>query len=98
MNQVIDSPPSGGTPSLGKRVEVVVPVFNEEHVLEASVRCLHGYLETHFPYDFRITVADNASTDGTYGVAVKLQAELPKVRAVRLDRKGRGLALRHVWG
>ncbi len=83
---------------LEKLVEVVVPVHNEEHVLEASVRRLHTYLADRFPYDFRITIADNASTDATSAVAGRLELELPRVRAVRLDRKGRGLALRQVWG
>ena len=78
-------------------VEVVVPVFNEEHVLDASVRRLHAYLTATFPYRFTITVADNASTDATWRVATALSAELPGVRAVHLDRKGRGRALREVW-
>ncbi|MFC1415260.1 glycosyltransferase [Streptacidiphilus cavernicola] len=78
-------------------VEVVVPVYNEEHVLDASVRRLHAYLTATFPYRFGITVADNASTDATWQVATALSAELPRVRAVHLDRKGRGRALREVW-
>jgi putative flippase GtrA len=78
-------------------VEVVVPVYNEQHVLEPSIRRLHGYLTTQFPFRFRITIADNASTDGTWPLATALQAELTGVRAVHLDRKGRGLALRQVW-
>jgi putative flippase GtrA len=87
--------PPGPPPRL---VEVVVPVHNEERVLAASVRRLHRYLDGTFPYPFRITIADNASTDGTWRAAGRLAAELRGVRAVRLDRKGRGRALRHVWG
>ena len=82
----------------GRLVEVVVPVHNEERVLAASVHRLHGYLADTFPYPFRITVADNASTDATWTIAAGLQARLPHVRAVRLEQKGRGRALRHVWG
>ncbi|MFC1435211.1 glycosyltransferase [Streptacidiphilus sp. N1-3] len=78
-------------------VEIVVPVYNEERVLAASVRRLHAYLLATFPYRFTITVADNASTDATWQVASELSAELPGVRAVHLDQKGRGRALRHVW-
>src|SRR5512142_1036243 len=43
-------------------LDVVVPVYNEEIDLEPCVRRLHAYLSVHFPYRFRITVADNAST------------------------------------
>jgi len=90
-----------GQPSAGTRerlVEVTVPVYNEEKVLEQSVRLLHSYLTENLPFQFVITIADNASTDGTFGIAQRMRAELPRVRAVHLDRKGRGLALRHVWG
>ena len=79
-------------------VDVVIPVHNEEHDLEPGVRRLHAYLSTGFPFGFRITIADNASTDRTWAVAQRLQAELPHVRAVHLDEKGRGRALRQVWG
>ena len=82
----------------GQVVEVVVPVHNEEHVLEASIRRLHGYLAAGFPFPFRITIADNASTDATWPLALRLAAQLPRVRAVHLDQKGRGRALRQVWG
>ncbi|MEZ0091552.1 glycosyltransferase [Streptacidiphilus sp. EB129] len=85
-------------PTAGARlVEIVVPVHNEERVLAQSVRRLHAYLASTFPYRFRITIADNASTDGTWQVAAGLAAELAPVRAVHLDQKGRGRALRHVW-
>ncbi|GLW68613.1 glycosyl transferase [Kitasatospora phosalacinea] len=79
-------------------VEVVVPVYNEQHSLERCVRELHAYLAETFPYDYLITVADNASVDGTWEVATALAAELAPVGAVHLDLKGRGRALREVWG
>jgi len=78
-------------------VDVVVPVYNEEAALEASVRRLHAYLTERFPLTWTVTIADNASTDRTWGVACRLAAELPGVRAVHLDRKGRGRALRAAW-
>ncbi|NUU26193.1 MAG: bifunctional glycosyltransferase family 2/GtrA family protein [Streptomycetaceae bacterium] len=93
-------PPGEAAPPIGRRqrlVDVVVPVYNEQHVLEQSVRRLHDYLLTEFPYAFRITVADNASIDDTWDVAQRLTRELPHVRAVHLDLKGRGRALRQVW-
>ena len=42
-------------------------------------------------------IADNASTDSTPAVARDLAAALPGVRTVRLERKGRGRALRAAW-
>lgn len=78
-------------------VEVVVPVYNEQRALAGSVRRLHDYLTTTFPYGFRITIADNASTDNTWQIATELANDLTHVRAVHLEEKGRGRALRQVW-
>lgn len=91
----------GGTAHAGSgkaSVEIVVPVYNEERALPGCLRTLHARLTEGFPFPWRITVADNASTDGTLTVARRLAEELPGVDAVHLERKGRGLALRIVWG
>jgi glycosyltransferase involved in cell wall biosynthesis len=78
-------------------VDVVVPVYNEERSLEPGIRRLHTYLTGGFPFSWRITIVDNASTDGTWTHAERLARELPRVRASHLDRKGRGFALRCAW-
>ena len=78
-------------------LDVVVPVFNEERDLAPCVRRLHRHLTTGFPYRFRITIANNASTDGTAAVADALVAEFAEVTAVHLPEKGRGRALHAVW-
>src|SRR3954471_9404327 len=78
-------------------LDVVVPVHNEEIDLEPCVRRLHRYLVAHFPYRFRITIADNASTDSTADMARMLAEDLPEVAAVHLAEKGRGRALKDVW-
>jgi len=98
-SQVLDAQSVAPTAAAPARplVEVVVPVHNEQRTLEASIWRLHGYLSAHFPFAFRITVADNASTDATWPLARRLAEQLPRVRAVHLDQRGRGRALRHVW-
>ena len=78
-------------------VEIVVPVHDEETDLAPSIERLSAYLESSFPFSYRITIADNASTDGTWAIAQELAERLPWVRAVHLERKGRGRALRAVW-
>jgi glycosyltransferase involved in cell wall biosynthesis len=78
-------------------VDVAVPVHNEEGDLERSLRRLHRHLVRRFPFPARITIVDNASTDRTWAIARRLEGELPEVRAMRLDRKGRGHALRTAW-
>ena len=91
--------PTGNSPVLPTALvlDVVVPVYNEEHDLGPCVHRLHGYLSEAFPYAFRVTIADNASTDGTYAVAQALAAEFSGVGVLRLPEKGRGRALRTAW-
>ena len=78
-------------------VDIVIPVYNEERDLVPNVRRLHAYLEARFPFPATITIVDNASTDATWPIAEYLAAELPNVRALHLDAKGRGRALRTAW-
>nr|WSS70113.1 bifunctional glycosyltransferase family 2/GtrA family protein [Streptomyces sp. NBC_01175] len=86
-----------GAPAPVPVLDVVIPVYNEEKDLETCVLRLHGHLARTFPYGFRITVADNASTDRTPQVAARLADLIPEVRSFRLEEKGRGRALRAVW-
>ena len=79
------------------RVEIVVPVRNEERDLGPAVRRLRAFLDDSFPFAARITIADNGSTDGTWPQALALAAEFPLVRAVHIERPGRGGALRTIW-
>lgn len=100
MTSLAPSPvprPAASDPGSPPMLDVVVPVFNEERDLEACVRRLHAHLRSSVPYTARITVADNASTDGTLDVATRLADELDGVRVVHLDIKGRGRALSTVW-
>jgi len=78
-------------------VEIVIPVYNEERVLATSVYRLYDFLSSRLPFSWRITIADNASTDRTPLVACALAAELGRVSAIRLEQKGRGRALRASW-
>jgi glycosyltransferase involved in cell wall biosynthesis len=86
--------PSPLTPA----VEIVIPVHNEQQILASSIRTLHAHLTRNFDLPFKITIADNASTDGTLGVARLLSMEFPELSVIHLKRKGRGLALRAAWG
>ncbi len=78
-------------------LDVVIPAYNEESGLESCLRRLHAHLVAELPYTFRITVADNASTDATLAVASRVAADLPAVRVLHLPEKGKGRALRAVW-
>ena len=80
------------------QLDIVIPVYNEAHVLAGSIERLRAYLqETNFPYTWRILVADNASTDDTLSVAQEISRKLADVGVVHLPEKGRGRALRKAW-
>ncbi|MBW4720650.1 dolichyl-phosphate beta-glucosyltransferase [Saccharothrix obliqua] len=78
-------------------VDIAIPVHNEQRALPGCVAALHQYLEGAFPYDWTVTVVDNASTDRTREVARELAATWPRVRLLTLDRKGKGVAVRTAW-
>ena len=78
-------------------LDVVIPVHNEEAQLAASVRRVLTALE-ELPWTYRVTIADNASTDGTSVIARRLSHEHPEVRVEHLAEKGRGRALKQAWG
>ena len=78
-------------------IEIVVPVYNEERVIEGSVRRLHGFLANGFPLAWRIVIADNGSTDRTLVIARRLSYELRGVEAIAVRECGRGRALQTAW-
>src|SRR6476469_6220741 len=80
-------------------VDVVIPVYNEERALAQSVAVLTDFIgDVAEPgCEWRIVLADNASTDSTLAVARGLAARLPGVDVLHLDQKGRGRALKAAW-
>jgi hypothetical protein len=91
---------AGSRPQPAQRtpvLDLVVPVYNEERDLAHCVQRLRAHLDSSFPYPAVVTIADNASTDGTWRIAGVLAREIPGVRAIHLDAKGRGRALRAAW-
>src|SRR5579884_1125336 len=78
-------------------VDVVLPVHNEAHCLEQSVRTLHAALSGEPEFRARIVIAENGSSDATPEIAARLTRELRGVMLQRIPRAGRGGALRAAW-
>ncbi len=89
--------PQGNTTEDTTDVDIVIPVYNEAEQLATSVTTLRSYLDRSFPLSATITIADNASTDGTWEIATELADTLVGVEAIHLAQKGRGRALRTAW-
>jgi len=79
------------------RVDLVIPVLNEAHVLERSVSTVRAFLAEHLPGSSRVVIVDNGSTDGTDVVGRRLAETWSDVRFLQLPQRGRGRALRHAW-
>lgn len=79
------------------KVDVVLPVYNEEHVLERSVRTLHAFLTDNLAHEWRIVIADNGSQDGTFALGQRLAQELTGVTCQHIPEAGRGRALSRAW-
>jgi len=81
-----------------KLVDILLPVYNEEHILEKSVSELSDFLDKNLnDFDWIITIGDNASTDNTLEVAKSIQKKNKKVRVKHLPLKGRGRMVKHAW-
>jgi glycosyltransferase involved in cell wall biosynthesis len=78
-------------------LDIAIPVYNEERVLERSVFQLQNHLRARIPFATRITIVDNASEDATRLIGMRLANALDGVRFIHLPEKGRGRALRSAW-
>lgn len=79
------------------RVNVTIPVFNEEARLEANIPKLYRLLCDHCRFQFELIIADNASSDRTLEVARSFSDKHQGVSVIHLDEKGRGRAVKHAW-
>jgi len=80
-----------------KSVLVTIPAHNEAAMLGASVRELARGLDAS-GLNYRLSIAEDGSTDGTVEVIRQLQSEFPRLLvSTSPERRGRGLALRELW-
>lgn len=76
------------------RLSVLVPVYNERHVVEASLRRLLS-LQDRLISSLEVIVVDDQSTDGTWAILERLAAEDPRIVLLRNEQNmGKGAALR----
>ncbi|MCA2002937.1 MAG: glycosyltransferase family 2 protein [Chloroflexi bacterium] len=66
-------------------VDLVIPVFNEEGVVEQTHKRLCGVIDA-LDYDFRFIYVDDGSRDGTANSLQKIAADDPRVTLLRLSR------------
>lgn len=70
-------------------VSVVIPAYNEESVLEGSVRSI---LASRYK-NLEVIIVDDGSRDDTFRIAQSLAARYPRVRAIHQRNRGKSAAL-----
>lgn len=81
-------------------IDIVIPVYNEEQLLELNIIKVMGYLnkELNHKYKCRVIIADNGSDDRTPSISKKLVQQFEgDVVYQRISQKGVGLALKTTW-
>lgn len=82
-----------GRPRAHPRLSVVIPIYNEEGILQSAVVDLREQLlERAWP--FEIILAENGSRDGTVSIARSLCEKYPEVQFFSLGEPNYGKALR----
>ncbi|MBA3889595.1 MAG: glycosyltransferase family 2 protein [Gemmatimonadaceae bacterium] len=84
-----------GTQHARPHVSVVVPAFNEEMHVAATMLALATHLEDTWPGDYEIIVVDDGSSDGTFEAAMAVAEVVDRCTVVTSARnRGKGYALR----
>jgi glycosyltransferase involved in cell wall biosynthesis len=80
-------------------VSVIIPIYNEEGILSASVADLTEKLgslkdQGRWPYTYELILTENGSTDATVEIAQELQTRHPELKLIHSSEPDYGLALR----
>ncbi|HEX2034442.1 MAG TPA: dolichyl-phosphate beta-glucosyltransferase [Chloroflexota bacterium] len=73
---------------------MVIPAYNEAARLPRTLSAVTGFLSRYPSLSWEILVVDNGSTDGTGDLIWRAAAKDARIRPVRLERRGKGFAVR----
>lgn len=73
----------------------IIPAYNEERRIEKTIRAVDAYVRSkNFPGGYEIIVADSASRDRTASIVDGLCREIPALKLLPLENRGKGWAVR----
>ena len=78
-------------------IQVVLPVYNEERSVLATSEIVHAFFVANPQHEWEAVIADNASIDGTPDLGKAIASKYDEFEYLRIERKGRGAALREAW-
>ncbi len=76
------------------RVSIVIPVYNEEGILQSAIVDLVDRMG-EFDFSYEIILSENGSTDGTIEAAQKLCERFPQISVMSAGEPNYGLALKN---
>lgn len=74
-------------------VSIVIPVYNEQGILQGSVLELQQKLKA-FGWTYEIVLSENGSRDRTVEIGRELEGQIPQVRMISVGQPNYGLALK----
>ncbi|MBK8134892.1 MAG: glycosyltransferase family 2 protein [Chloroflexi bacterium] len=74
-------------------LSIVIPAHNEEFRLPPALEKIDSFLKTQ-AFTAEVVVVENGSSDRTLTVAEEYAARLPYVRAITVNTRGKGLAVK----
>lgn len=77
-------------------VEITIPAYNEEEILEKSSSRLFSFLK-NVNFKYTVTIADNGSKDRTLEIANKLAKKYKNLKVFHTDKPGKGNAIKCAW-
>ncbi len=72
-------------------LSIIIPVYNEESILEKSIETLRQYL-SRGQFSYEILVVNNGSTDATAEIGKRLMVQYPWFRFLSVPERGAGKA------
>lgn len=72
---------------------IIIPAHNETHRLPATLKEVARFVKTQ-KYHTEILIVENASTDGTYELALKICKDISQARVLQEPVKGKGQAVK----
>ena len=72
-----------------KRISIVVSAYNEEQSIDALATRLQAVFRQQNRYEFEVILVENGSMDSTYDKMLKIHAQDPRFKIVRLSRNFR---------
>ena len=74
-------------------LEILIPVYNEETILEANTKLVANYCQANFD-DWKLTLIINGSSDNSLTIAEDLATNFPQINIINLHLGGKGYALK----